>query len=206
VTAARPRAALLDYGMGNLHSAAKALERVGFDVRWVTDSSDVDGDLCVVPGVGHFRRCREALATAGLDAPVRGWVADGRPLLGICVGAQLLFDGSDEADGCAGLGLVPGRVERLDAERLPHMGWSEVRPGPASDGLFPDTTRFYFVHSYGLRPADASAVAGQCDYGGGFAAAVACGPIVATQFHPEKSGRAGLELLARVRARVATAA
>jgi len=196
-----PRAAVCDYGMGNIHSAAKALERAGFQVHLAARPDEVMGDLCVVPGVGHFQKCRSALDDAHLSAPVTDWVAAGRPLLGICIGAQLLFEGSDEAD-VAGLGLVKGRVRLLEADRIPHMGWNEVVPGPAADSLFPAAERYYFVHSYGLAPADPSVVAAGCDYGGGFAAAIVAANVVATQFHPEKSGEAGLRLLARLRQRL----
>ena len=196
------KAALLDYGMGNIHSAAKALERAGFEVCLAPRPEDVDGDLCVLPGVGHFARCRTALDDACLTPAVEEWVADGRPLLAICVGAQLLLEESDEADGVPGLGIVKGRVRRLCAERVPHMGWTPVVPGPAAHGLFPRDERFYFVHSFGLAPKDPSVVAARCDYGGGFCAALADGPVVATQFHPEKSGAAGLAFLERVRKRL----
>lgn len=197
-----PRAAVCDYGMGNIHSAAKALERAGFEVRLAPGPAELSGDLCVLPGVGHFQRCREALDEHGLSGPVADWAAAGRPLFAICIGAQLLFEKSDEAPGVAGLGVLAGGVRRLDGPRIPHMGWSLVEPGPAAGGLFSRTERFYFVHSYGLDPADPATVAGRCDYGGGFAAAVSSGPVVATQFHPEKSGTAGLALLERVRARL----
>jgi glutamine amidotransferase len=195
----KPWAAVCDYGMGNIHSAAKALERAGFAVRLAASADEVHGDVCVLPGVGHFQRCRQALDAAGLAEPVKDWAGAGRPLLAICIGAQLLMDGSDEAPGTPGLGLVAGTVRRLVADRIPHMGWDHVQPGPAGGTLFPLTERFYFVHSFGLDPIDDEVVAGRCDYGGGFAAALSAGNIVATQFHPEKSGRAGLELLGRVR-------
>ena len=193
------KAAVLDYGMGNIHSAAKALERAGFAVRLVGRAGDLDGDICVVPGVGHFQRCMEALRGASLDGPTVDWSACGRPVLGICVGAQMLFEGSDEAPGVDGLGVLEGRVTRLEADRLPHMGWNHVDPGPAGGQLITERQRYYFVHSYGLQPRDPSAVAGWCDYGAGFAAVVAADHVIATQFHPEKSGAAGLALLSRLR-------
>ena len=108
----------------------------------------------------------------------------------------------DNLQDVAGLGLVKGRVRLLEADRIPHMGWNEVVPGPAADSLFPAAERYYFVHSYGLAPADPSVVAAGCDYGGGFAAAIVAANVVATQFHPEKSGEAGLRLLARLRQRL----
>ena len=198
---AGPRAALLDYGMGNIHSAAKALERARFRVHLASRPEDVAGDVCVLPGVGHFQRCREALDAHRLSTVVKEWAGEGRPLLAVCIGAQLLLDGSDEAE-VPGLGVVSGWARRLEAERVPHMGWSEVHPGPAGDGLVPETERFYFVHSFGLQPADPAAVAATCEVGGGFSAVMASGSVVATQFHPEKSGAAGLALLGRLRDRL----
>jgi imidazole glycerol-phosphate synthase subunit HisH len=197
-----PRAALCDYGMGNIHSAAKALERVGFRVRLASRPDEVAGDLCVLPGVGHFQRCREALWEADLAGPVAEWVSAGGPFLGICVGAQLLFEESDEAPGVGGLGLVGGRVKSLAGRRIPHIGWSEAVPGPAGGDLFASVERFYFVHSFGLEPADPSQVGATCAEGGGFCAALVDGPLVATQFHPEKSGASGLGLLSRLRDRL----
>jgi glutamine amidotransferase len=195
----RPPVALLDYGVGNLHSAAKALDRVGADVRVVPTVADAGGAAAlVVPGVGAYGACLDGLGRAGGPEAVAGWLAGGRPLLGICVGMQLAFEGSEEGPVSGGVAAVAGTVRRLDGPvKVPHIGWDEVSPRPDS-ALFaglPAGTRFYFVHSY-APPADGAAVAAVCDYGGRFAAAVERGNLFGTQFHPEKSGAAGLALLA----------
>jgi imidazole glycerol-phosphate synthase subunit HisH len=195
----RPPVALLDYGVGNLHSAAKALDRAGADVRVAPAVADADGAAAlVVPGVGAYGACLAGLDRAGGPEAVAGWLAGGRPLLGICVGMQLAFEGSDEGPVSGGIGAVPGTVRRLTGPvKVPHIGWNEVAPRQDS-ALFaglPAGTRFYFVHSYAPQAGDA-AVAAVCDYGGPFAAAVERGNLFGTQFHPEKSGAAGLALLA----------
>jgi glutamine amidotransferase len=181
----RPPVAVLDYGVGNLHSAAKALDRAGADVRVVATVEEAGGAAgLVVPGVGAYGACLSGLASAGGAAAVAGWLAGGRPLLGICVGMQLLFEASEE-----------GPVS--DGVKIPHIGWDEVavRSGSRLLAGLGDGTRFYFVHSYAPEP-DGDAVAAVCDYGGHFAAAVEHGNLFGTQFHPEKSGAAGLALLA----------
>jgi imidazole glycerol-phosphate synthase subunit HisH len=195
----RPPVALLDYGVGNLHSAAKALDRAGADVRVVPAVADADGAAAlVVPGVGAYGACLAGLDRAGGPEAVAGWLAGGRPLLGICVGMQLAFEGSDEGPVSGGIGAVPGTVRRLTGPvKVPHIGWNEVAPRQDSR-LFAGLsagTRFYFVHSYAPK-AGGAAVAAVCDYGGPFAAAVERGNLFGTQFHPEKSGAAGLALLA----------
>ncbi len=200
--------AVLDYGIGNLRSAEKALQRVGADARLVTDPDDAAGaDGVVLPGVGAFGSCARALRRSGLEEAVRHAVGRKIPFLGICVGFQLLFEGSDEDPGAEGLCCLPGQVRRLpSSERLPQMQWNVVTPvgGRASRLLgyeagAGEATWFYFVHSYApvvSGPAGA-AVVGACDYGGPVTAAVEDGAVFGTQFHPEKSGRRGLELLAR---------
>jgi glutamine amidotransferase len=194
-----PPVALLDYGVGNLHSAAKALDRAGADVRVVPSVADAAGAAAlVVPGVGAYGACLDGLGRAGGPEAVAGWLAGGRPLLGICVGMQLAFEGSEEGPVAGGVAAVGGTVRRLaGAVKVPHIGWDEVSPRPDS-ALFaglPEGTRFYFVHSY-APSANHAAVAAVCDYGGPFAAAVERGNLFGTQFHPEKSGAAGLALLA----------
>jgi glutamine amidotransferase len=152
----------------------------------------------VVPGVGAYGACLRGLASAGGAAAVAGWLEGGRPLLGICVGMQLLFEASEEGPVGDGLGVVAGKIRRLTGPvKIPHIGWDEVtvRPGSRLFAGLGDGTRFYFVHSYAPEP-DGQAVAAVCDYGGRFAAAVEHGNLFGTQFHPEKSGRAGLALLA----------
>jgi glutamine amidotransferase len=200
VTATRPPIALVDYGVGNLHSAAKALDRAGADVRVVTAVADAGPGAAglVVPGVGAYGACLDGLGTAGGPAAVADWLAGGRPLLGICVGMQLLFEASEEGPVTGGVGALPGKVRRLGGGvKIPHIGWNQVtvRPGSRLFAGLPDGARFYFVHSYAPEP-DGEAVAGVCDYGGRFAAAVELQNLFGTQFHPEKSGHAGLALLA----------
>jgi glutamine amidotransferase len=195
----RPPVALLDYGVGNLHSAAKALDRAGAAVRVVPAVDRAAGAAAlVVPGVGAYGACLAGLGRAGGPQAVAAWLAGGRPLLGICVGMQLAFEGSEEGPVDGGVAAVPGTVRRLHGPvKVPHIGWDEVSPRPGS-ALFaglPAGTRFYFVHSY-APPADGAAVAAVCDYGGVFAAALEHGNLFGTQFHPEKSGAAGLALLA----------
>jgi imidazole glycerol-phosphate synthase subunit HisH len=200
VTATRPPIALVDYGVGNLHSASKALDRAGADVRVVTAVADAGPGAAglVVPGVGAYGACLDGLGTAGGPAAVADWLAGGRPLLGICVGMQLLFEASEEGPVTGGVGALPGKVRRLGGGvKIPHIGWNQVtvRPGSRLFAGLPDGARFYFVHSYAPEP-DGEAVAAVCDYGGRFAAAVELQNLFGTQFHPEKSGHAGLALLA----------
>ena len=195
----RPPVAVLDYGVGNLHSATKALDRAGAEVRVVTTVEAAAGAAgLVVPGVGAYGACLSGLASAGGAAAVAGWLEGGRPLLGICVGMQLLFEASEEGPVGDGVGVVPGKIRYLTGPvKIPHIGWDEVtvRPGSRLFAGLGDGTRFYFVHSYAPEP-EGEAVAAVCDYGGRFAAAVEHGNLFGTQFHPEKSGRAGLALLA----------
>jgi glutamine amidotransferase len=195
----RPPVAVLDYGVGNLHSAAKALDRAGADVRVVATVGEAEGAAgLVVPGVGAYGACLTGLASAGGAAAVAGWLEGGRPLLGICVGMQLLFEASEEGPVSDGVGVIAGKIRRLTGPvKIPHIGWDEVaiRPGSRLFAGLEDGTRFYFVHSYAPE-ADGVAVAAVCDYGGRFAAAVEQGNLFGTQFHPEKSGAAGLALLA----------
>jgi glutamine amidotransferase len=195
----RPPIALVDYGVGNLHSAAKALDRAGADVRVVTTVADAGLGAAglVVPGVGAYGACLQGLGTVGGPAAVADWLAGGRPLLGICVGMQLLFQASEEGPVADGVGALHGKIRRLGGGvKIPHIGWNQVtvRPGSRLFAGLPDGTRFYFVHSYAPE-ADGEAVAAVCDHGGRFAAAVESGNLFGTQFHPEKSGHAGLALL-----------
>jgi imidazole glycerol-phosphate synthase subunit HisH len=195
----RPPVALLDYGVGNLHSAAKAMDRAGAEVQVVPTVAEAAGVAgLVVPGVGAYGACLSGLGSAGGPAAVARWLEGGRPLLGICVGMQLLFEASEEGPVSDGVGVVPGKIRRLAGPvKIPHIGWDEVsvRPGSRLLAGLGDGTRFYFVHSYAPEP-DGDAVAAVCDYGGRFAAAVEHGNLFGTQFHPEKSGEAGLTLLA----------
>jgi imidazole glycerol-phosphate synthase subunit HisH len=192
--------AVLDYGIGNLRSAEKALQHLGADARLTADNDEIgQAQAVVLPGVGNFGACMRALRSSGLEPAAKEAATDGRPFLGVCVGMQMLFEGSDESPGVAGLGVVAGRVTRLpETVRLPQMGWNtlDVRAGSRlAAGLGPDPW-LYFVHSYAPDPTDESIVAAWCDYGRRFAAAVEAGAVWATQFHPEKSSTAGLRLLA----------
>jgi len=204
----RPAVALLDYGVGNLHSAAKALDRAGAEVRvvpTVADAAAAAAAALVVPGVGAYRACLEGLGRAGGAAAIAAWIDAGRPLLGICVGMQLFFEASEEGPVPDGIGALPGTVRRLGGPvKVPHIGWDEVTVQPGSRLLagIQDGTRFYFVHSYAPQAAG-EAVAAVCDYGGPFAAAVERGNLFGTQFHPEKSGAAGHALLSNFVAVVA---
>jgi glutamine amidotransferase len=206
----RPLVAVLDYGIGNLRSAQKALEHVGADARLTADRALVaDAAGVVLPGVGHFGRCMEALRTTGLDEVAFEATGSGRPFFGICVGMQLLYEASEEAPGVAGLGVLSGTVRRLpDGVKRPQMQWNVLDvTGPSAmlDGL-PSPCWMYFVHSFAARPgegADADAVVATCDYGGPQVAAVERGDLWATQFHPEKSSEPGLELVRNFVRRVA---
>ena len=193
--------ALVDYGMGNLRSAAKALERVGARVEITSDPMRVRAaDAVVLPGVGAFGRCMENLRTAGLEAVVREAAHSARPFLGICVGMQILFEESEEFGPVAGLGILPGRVRRFPATELkvPHMGWNELRVGrraPHLDGI-EDGAYVYFVHSYVVDCDVSTLAATTTPYGAPFVSSVWRDNLFATQFHPEKSQAVGLRLLA----------
>jgi glutamine amidotransferase len=188
---------VLDYGSGNLRSAQRALERVGADVTVTADArAAVEADGLVVPGVGAFAACMRGLDSIGGAGIVGERLRSLRPLLGICVGMQVLFEaGVEHGVETAGLGVLPGRVEQLHASVLPHMGWNTVDPCDGSK-LFagiPADTRFYFVHSYAAQRT--SGLVSTSEHGQRFAAAVEDGLVSATQFHPEKSGDAGAALL-----------
>jgi glutamine amidotransferase len=191
--------AVVDYGIGNLRSAEKALQHVGADARLVDVPSGAAGASGVVlPGVGNFGECMGALRASGLDAVAERAVAEGIPFLGICVGMQMMYEGSDESPGVAGLGILPGCISLLPAGvKRPQMQWNRLdltRPdSPVLSGLGDDAW-VYFVHSYAA-PAGDDVIA-TCDYGGSVVAAVGRERLWATQFHPEKSGATGLALLA----------
>jgi len=200
--------AIIDYGMGNLHSAAKAVEHVAKNTRvLVTDdiSKIAEADRVIFPGVGAIRDCMAAVRQQGVDQVVRDAVSSGKPVLGICVGMQALMRHSEENGGVDCLGLLPGEVKffgddlHVDGEHLkvPHMGWNQVhqtKDHPMWAGI-PQDARFYFVHSYYVQLDDASLMAGQTDYSVPFTAAVTRDNLFAVQFHPEKSASAGLKLL-----------
>jgi len=198
---ARPRIAVVDYGAGNLVSIDQALTTVGADVVIARDVDALeDADALVVPGVGAARPAMARLDAAGLTDQVRAWATGDRPFLGICLGLQLLFDASDE-DGAATLGVLAGRTARLThAPTLPHIGWNQVeriQAHPLFDGIA-DGADFYFVHSYAGVPEAPTdeAILATTDHGATFVSAVARGSLLGVQFHPERSGRDGLRLLA----------
>lgn len=192
-----PRVAVLDYGAGNLRSMEKALARAGADA-FVTAAAEEarEADALVVPGVGNFGQCANRFRAEGLEGLTREWVGAARPLLGVCVGMQILYEASEEAPDVAGLGLLPGWVRRLpDDQVVPHMGWNTLDPAgddPLLDGLAGEHA--YFVHSY-YAAADDHHVVATCFYGIDIAAIVRVGSVVATQFHPEKSGDVGAAML-----------
>lgn len=196
----RPTLAVVDYGMGNLASVAKALERTGATVRIVDTAAGVRGAGAVVlPGVGAFRDAAARLRTSGLGDVVVERIGAGVPFLGVCLGMQLLFESSGEGGRWQGLGVFAGTVERLQTGlKVPHIGWNELAWTAAGARMargLPAPTAVYFVHSYAARPADPDAVAATTDYGGPVVAAVARDNVWAVQFHPEKSSTAGLALL-----------
>jgi imidazole glycerol phosphate synthase glutamine amidotransferase subunit len=197
----RPRFAVVDYGAGNLVSIDQALTRVGAEVVVARDPAGLaDADALVVPGVGAAAPAMDRLRAGGLVDPIRAWIAAGRPYLGICLGLQLLFDGSDE-DGAETLGVVAGRTTRLiEAPTLPHIGWNQVER-TRENGLFAGiepAADFYFVHSYAGVPRDDTAVLARTTHGASFVSAIARDNVLGVQFHPERSGNDGLRLLANV--------
>ena len=196
--------AVVDYGMGNLRSVSKALERLGAPARVTSDPHDIaQADKVIVPGVGAFPAAMRELTSRKLVEPIKAAVASGKPYLGICLGLQLLFDRSEEGEGAAGLGILPGVVRRFTVRpplKIPHMGWNQIARATRQlncpllkdieDGSF-----FYFVHSYYADPVDRAVVTLQADYGGPFTAMICRERLFATQFHPEKSQELGLRLL-----------
>ncbi len=208
---------VVDYGMGNLRSVAKALEHLGARVRVTSDPRDVErADKLILPGVGAFPAAMQELTARRLLEPIKAAVASDKPYLGICLGLQLLFEHSEEGEGASGLGVLAGTVKRLTVPasyKIPHMGWNQVIRGqrtedrgqrtedrgqngcPLLQGI-PEGSFFYFVHSYYADPSDRTVVALESDYGGRFPVMVWHKNLFATQFHPEKSQTLGLKLLA----------
>lgn len=197
---------IIDYGMGNLRSVQKAFERFEADAHIITNAQEVcQADKIVLPGVGAFADAIAHLRDRGLVEPILHTIEQGKPFLGICLGLQMLFDVSYEDGQYQGLGVIPGKVVRFDfagrpdaaSLKIPHMGWNQVRwerPCPVLSGLTSGEW-FYFVHSYYVVPEDPSVICGRCEYGGDFAAMIWKDNIMAMQFHPEKSQRAGLKIV-----------
>lgn len=198
---AAPLVAIADYGSGNRRSVQTALEHVGAEAQVTRDPEVLAGAHgLVIPGVGAFPAAMEALERHGLPGEITAFAASGRPVLGACLGMQLLFDESEEQGGADGLGLLPGTVRRLECGslKLPHIGWCEVawtRPSPLTEGL-PDPAFLYHVHSYAPVAADEDEVLGLSDYGGSFVSVAGRDNVFGVQFHPEKSSRNGLAMLA----------
>lgn len=195
--------AVINYGMGNLRSVENALAKIGSKPRIVTSPDEVGAaDGLVLPGVGALRDCVEGLVSSKFDDFIRGWIAEDRPFMGVCLGLQALFDYSEE-DGIKGLGIFSGQVVRFKSRpglKIPHMGWNfaklEQEGSPFWKELSPAADRFYFVHSYHIQPEDSSLALTTTDYDGVFASSIAQGSLVATQFHPEKSQKNGLQVYA----------
>jgi len=194
---------IIDYGAGNLLSVANAVRSLGVDSKIVAAPADFDGvTRLILPGVGSFGDCVENLKRQQLWQPIKQWLAEGRPYFGICLGYQVLFESSEETPGVEGLGHFAGKVVEFSpdaGDKIPHMGWNEVSlvdPSAAMWNGLEDGTHVYFVHSYFPRPVDESIVACRTDYAGeSFASAVMSGAVWATQFHPERSQAAGLQLM-----------
>jgi imidazole glycerol-phosphate synthase subunit HisH len=198
----QPEIVVVDYDAGNLRSVQRALEAVGQQVRVTSDPRAVyAAEALVLPGVGSAQDCMRKLAARDLVAPLKEFAASGRPFLGVCVGLQLLYDGSEEGGGVECLGILPGTVRRFPAEaglKVPQIGWNSLSIRAQHPLLeeVPDGTFFYFVHSYYADPSNREQVVATADYGVDFAAIVAHDNVVATQFHPEKSADPGLRLYA----------
>ena len=195
--------AVIDYGVGNLFSVEKAVAALGADVKVTSDKEMIEqADKVILPGVGAFGDCMKNLEATGLIPTIKQLVADGRPMLGICVGLQILFDGSEESPGAKGLGLIHGMVKKINAPglKIPHMGWNSltIRESREPRDLFhglQEHPYVYFVHSYHAVPDDPAVITATTEYGEQLTASVAVGNLQATQFHPEKSGDVGLSIL-----------
>ncbi|HIA18433.1 MAG TPA: imidazole glycerol phosphate synthase subunit HisH [Planctomycetes bacterium] len=193
--------AIIDYQMGNLRSVQKGFEKIGQEAQIVSDPQQLKAATKVVlPGVGAFGDAMQELTQRGFVDPLREWLEQDRPFLGICLGLQLLFDRSFEGGEHRGLGVLAGEVLRFDVPaplKVPHMGWNELqlrKPAPILEGIN-SGDHLYFVHSYYVAPEDREVVAVEADYGGPFCAMVWRGQLFATQFHPEKSQQVGLQIL-----------
>lgn len=190
--------AIIDYGAGNIRSVINAINILGYEAKITSDPADVlSAEVVFLPGVGAGGDTMDSLTKLGLDKAVKQTVAENKPLIGICVGLQVLFSGTEEDGWHECLNIIEGRVKRLPPGlKIPHMGWNQVKQKiehPVFAGI-PDNANFYFVHSYYGDPVDKSVIAGETEYGSTFTSAVIRGNLVATQFHPEKSGDLGLKI------------
>ena len=189
---------IIDYGAGNLRSVVNAVRRSGCQPK-ITSVPDevINAKAIILPGVGAAADTIDSLKRLGLVSPIRHFIAENRPFLGVCIGLQILFDGTEEGGWHECLGIIPGVVRRLPLGlKIPHMGWNQVRQKvshPIFDGV-PDEANFYFVHSYYVEPEDGSLIAGETEYGISFCSVIAKDNLVATQFHPEKSGEVGIKI------------
>ena len=189
--------AIIDYGAGNLRSVANAIARLGYQPRITSDPAEVvNAEAIILPGVGAAGDTMASLKRRGLADMIGQLIAEGRPFLGVCLGLQILFASTEEGGGHECLGIIPGQVRKLPSGlKIPHMGWNQVKQmisHPVFEGI-PDEANFYFVHSYYVEPEDRSLVAGETEYGVRICSVIARGNLVATQFHPEKSGEIGLK-------------
>ncbi len=190
--------AVIDYGAGNLRSVVNAISRLGYQLKITSIPREVlTAQAVILPGVGAAADTMANLKKLGLVNPIQRFIAERRPFLGICIGLQVLFDGTEEGGWHECLGIIPGVVRRLpQGLKIPHMGWNQVRQKishPIFDGI-PDEANFYFVHSYYVEPDDRSLVAGETEYGIPICSVIAKDNLIATQFHPEKSGEGGLKI------------
>jgi glutamine amidotransferase len=192
--------AIIDYGAGNLRSVVNAVSKLGYSAKVTSSPGDLlNARAVILPGVGAAPDTMENLKRLGLVGPIQRSIAEGRPFLGVCIGLQILFAGTEEGGWHKCLDIIPGRVRKLPPGlKIPHMGWNQVKQRvwhPIFDGI-PDGANFYFVHSYYVEPDDKSLVAGETEYGIPICSVIARGNLVATQFHPEKSGEVGLKMYA----------
>ena len=189
---------IIDYGSGNLRSVTNAITQLGYQPKITSSVNELlDAQAVILPGVGAAADTMASLRTLGLADPIRQIIAEGRPFFGVCIGLQVLFTSTEEGGGHECLGILPGRVKRLPSGmKIPHMGWNQVKQRlshPIFDGI-PDEANFYFVHSYYVEPEDKSLIAADTDYGITICSVIAKGNLIATQFHPEKSGESGLRM------------
>jgi glutamine amidotransferase len=190
--------AIIDYGAGNLRSVVNVISRLGYQAKVTSVSHEMlAAQAVILPGVGAAADTIASLKTLGLVSPIQRFIAEGRPFLGVCVGLQILFTGTEEGGWHECLGVIPGTVRRLPPGlKIPHIGWNQVRQRiyhPIFDGI-PDEANFYFVHSYYVEPNDKTIVAGETEYSVSICSVIVKGNLIATQFHPEKSGELGLKI------------